>query len=134
MSCINDHALIEFAQQAIPDLIALYRFGSQAKGTARPDSDVDLAIFSRVALSELRRFELAQELATQLHRDVDLVDLRSASTVMRMQVISTGTCLNAPSESAQREFEMYAYSDYSRLNEERREILKRVRASGLIYG
>jgi uncharacterized protein len=131
---MDDHALIEFVQQAIPDLIALYRFGSQAKGTARPDSDVDLAVLSRVAPSELRRFELAQELATQLHRDVDLVDLRSASTVMRMQVISTGECLDTSNDSARREFEIYAYSDYARLNEERREILKRIRMSGLIYG
>jgi uncharacterized protein len=131
---MNDTGLVEYIKKSIPDLIALYRFGSQAKGTARPDSDVDLAVLSRVALSELRRFELAQELSTQLHRDVDLVDLRSASTVMRMQVISTGECLNAPGESARREFEMYAYSDYARLNEERREILKRVRMSGLIYG
>jgi predicted nucleotidyltransferase len=131
---MNDTGLVEYIKKSIPDLIALYRFGSQAKGTARPDSDVDLAVLARVALSELRRFELAQELSTQLHRDVDLVDLRSASTVMRMQVISTGECLNAPGESARREFEMYAYSDYARLNEERREILKRVRMSGLIYG
>lgn len=131
---MNNAGLVEYIKKSIPDLIALYRFGSQAKGTARLASDVDLAILSRVALSELRRFELAQELATQLHRDVDLVDLRSASTVMRMQVISTGECLNAPGESARREFEMYAYSDYARLNEERREILKRVRMSGLIYG
>jgi uncharacterized protein len=131
---VDDTALVEYIKQSVPGLIALYRFGSQAKGTARPGSDVDLAVLSRVALSKLCRFELAQELATQLHRDVDLVDLRSASTVMRMQVISTGECLNAPGESARREFEMYAYSDYARLNEERREILKRVRMSGLIYG
>jgi uncharacterized protein len=73
-------------------------------------------------------------LAVQLHRDVDIVDLRSASTVMRMQVISTGECLASPDEAARREFEMYTYSDYARLNEERREILKRVSASGLVYG
>lgn len=131
---MNDNSLIKFVQQAIPDLIALYRFGSQAKETSRPESDVDLAVLARHPIPALRRFELAQELATQLHRDVDLVDLRSASTVMRMQVISTGDCLAAPDEAARREFEMYTYSDYARLNEERREILKRVRASGLVYG
>lgn len=131
---MNDNALIEFVRQAIPDFIALYRFGSQAKGSTRPDSDVDLAVLARHPIPALRRFELAQELAAQLHRDVDLVDLRNASTVMRMQVISTGECLDAPSESAQREFEMYVYSDYARLNEERREILKRINASGLVYG
>ena len=131
---MNDTGLVEYIKKSIPDLIALYRFGSQAKGTARPDSDVDLAVLLRVALSELRRFELAQELATQLHRDVDLVDLRSASTVMRMQVISTGECLASPDEATRREFEMYTYSDYARLNEERRDILKRISARGLVYG
>ena len=82
----------------------------------------------------LRRFELAQELAVRLHCEVDLVDLRTASTVMRMQVISTGECLDLPNGPARREFEMYVYADYARLNEERREILDRVRASGVIYG
>lgn len=130
---MNDSALIEFVRQAIPDLIALYRFGSQAKGTTRPESDVDLAVLTRYPIPALRRFELAQELAAELHRDVDLVDLRSASTVMRMQVISTGECLDAPNESARREFEMYVYSDYARLNEERREILNDVRARGSVY-
>lgn len=131
---MNDHALIEYIRQSVPDLIALYRFGSQAKDIARPDSDVDLAVLARDPIPGLRRFELAQELAIQLHRDVDLVDLRTASTVMRMQVISTGTCLDAPDQRARREFEMYAYSDYARLNEERREILKRISESGLVYG
>ncbi len=135
MMCdMNDNALIEFVQQAIPDLIALYRFGSQVKGIIRPESDVDLAVLARDPIPALRQFELAQELAAQLHRDVDLVDLRSASTVMRMQVISTGECLSAPNEAARREFEMYVYSDYVRLNGERRDILKRIRTSGLVYG
>jgi predicted nucleotidyltransferase len=131
---MDDASLSEYIRKAVPGLIALYRFGSQAKGTAHPASDIDLALLAQHPIPNLRRFELAQELATQLHRDVDLVDLRSASTVMRMQVISTGTCLDAPDESARREFEMYAYSDYARLNEERRDILKRIAESGLVYG
>ena len=131
---MNDNALIEFVRQAIPDLIALYRFGSQAKRSPRPDSDMDLAVLARNPVPALRCFELAQELAAQLHRDVDLVDLRSASTVMRMQVISTGECLDSPDESARQEFEMYVYSDYARLNEERREILKGITTRGLVYG
>jgi len=131
---MDDHALIEHLRKSVPGLIALYRFGSQAKGTVRPDSDIDLAVLADDTIPNLSRFELAQELAIQLHSDVDLVDLRTASTVMRMQVLSTGICLDAPNEPARREFEMYAYSDYARLNEERREILKRISASGLVYG
>ena len=131
---MDDHALIEHLRKSVPGLIALYRFGSQANGTARRDSDVDLAVLARDTISNLRRFELAQELAVHLHRDVDLVDLRNASTVMRMQVLSTGTCLNTQDESARREFEMYAYSDYARLNEERSEILRGIAKRGLVYG
>ena len=130
---MSDNTLIEFVQQAIPDLIALYRFGSQAKGSTRPESDVDLAILARHPLPALRRFELAQELAAQLHHDVDLVDLRTASTVMRMQVISTGECLFMVSDRLQGEFEDLVYSAYARLNEERREILNDVRARGSVY-
>ena len=131
---MDDHALIEHIRKSAPSLIALYRFGSQAKGTARPDSDIDLAILARDPIPNIRRFEIAQELAAQLHLDVDLVDLRTASTVMRMQVLSTGTCLDAPDEPAHREFEMYAYSDYARLNEERREIVKGITERGVVYG
>lgn len=131
---MDDNALIERIRKSVPSLIALYRFGSQAKGTARPDSDIDLAVLARDPIPNMRRFELAQELATQLHRDVDLVDLRTASTVMRMQVLSTGTCLDAPEEPARREFEMYAYADYARLNEERRELVKGITERGLVYG
>lgn len=131
---VNNDALIEFVRRTIPDFIALYRFGSQRHGSARPDSDVDLAVLAHHPIAALRRFELAQELASKLHRDVDLVDLCTASTVMRMQVISTGECLASPDEAARRAFEMYTYSGYARLNEERREILKRISVSGLVYG
>jgi predicted nucleotidyltransferase len=131
---MTDSSLIAQIRKAIPNLIACYRFGSTERGHTRPDSDVDLAILSDKTLSELDRFELAQDLAIQLHRDVDLIDLRAASTVMRMQVLSTGTCLTSEDERARREFEMYTYSDYARLNEERREILKGIAKRGLIYG
>ncbi len=57
---MNDNALIEFVSQALPDLIAVYRFGSQAKGAPRPDSDVDLAVLARDPIPALHRFELAQ--------------------------------------------------------------------------
>lgn len=131
---MSDTSLTAYIKKTVPSFIALYRFGSSERGAVRPDSDIDLAILSQEALPELRRFELAQDLAIQLHRDVDLVDLRSTSTVMRMQILSTGTCLASQDERARREFEMYVYSDYARLNEERREILKGITNSGLVYG
>jgi predicted nucleotidyltransferase len=125
---------IHHIQASVPGLIALYGFGSQAQGVARPDSDVDIAVLASTPIPELRRFALAQELAVHLHRDVDLVDLRKVSTVMRMQVLSTGVCLRTSDELARQEFEMYVYADYARLNEERREVVKDIAHRGLVYG
>ena len=127
-------SITQFLTEHIPDLIAIYQFGSQAQGTARPDSDIDLAFLSAHPISGEQIFHLAQELAIRLHRDVDLVDLRSASTVMRMQVLTTGQCLATKNLQAKAEFEMYTYADYARLNEERRDLVKGIKERGLVYG
>ena len=126
--------ITDFLIRHIPHLIAIYQFGSQVRGTARPASDLDLAVLAREPISNELRFDLAQELAVQLHRDVDLLDLRIASTVMKMQVLTTGQCLETRDERAKAEFEMYAYADYARLNEERKELLKGITERGFVYG
>lgn len=108
---MNDPSLIVYIQNAIPNLVALYRFASVARSVLRPQSDIDLAILPHETFPEMRRFELAQELTIQLHREVDLVNPRPASTVMRMQVLSSESCLTSEDEQARREFEMYLYSD-----------------------
>lgn len=130
---MDDAQLIAYVRQAVPGLIALYCFGSQANRTAGPQSDVDLAVLVRDPIPTPQRFELAQALAAQLHRNVDLIDLRSTSTVMRMQVISTGKCLFSASDRLREEFEDLVYSTYARLNEERRAILDDIRARGSVY-
>jgi hypothetical protein len=53
---------------------------------------------------------------------------------MRMQVLTKGQCLETRDERAKAEFEMYAYSDYARLNEERRELVKNITERGFVYG
>ena len=62
------------------------------------------------------------------------VDLARASTVMRMQVVSTGSLLEAIDGAAQERFEDLTYSAYARLNEERREILEQIRREGRVHG
>ena len=131
---MNDAEAIHIIREAVPDVIAVYRFGSTVSGQIHPESDVDLAFLASQPLEPVRRFELQEKLATALHRDVDLVDLRAASTVMRMQVISQGTLLFASGAGEADRFADYVYSDYARLNEERKAILEQVRREGTVYG
>jgi predicted nucleotidyltransferase len=125
--------MIQRMKEAVPELVAIYRFGSQAQGAARPESDVDLALLAPRALSPKARLALREELSLLLSRDVDLVDLRQASTVLRMQVVSTAECLFSADDRKREQFETMVYSSYARLNEERREILDDIRARGRVY-
>jgi uncharacterized protein len=120
-------------KEAVQNLLAVYRFGSQAQGTANQESDVDLAFLAHHGMTPQGLFELRQDLAAILQREVDLIDLRMASTVIRMQVLSTGECLFSGDDRARDQFEMLVYSSYARLNEERSGILEDVRARGSVY-
>ena len=125
--------VIQLMREAVPELLAVYRFGSQAQGAARPESDVDLAFLALRAVSPKAGLALREELSLLLSRDVDLIDLRVASTVLRMQVISTGECLFSADDRKREQFETMVYSSYARLNEERREILNDIRSRGRVY-
>ncbi len=107
------------------DLVGVWAFGSAARGEARADSDLDLAFLARRPVSPQDAFEAGQDLALELHRDVDLIDLARAPTVLRAQVVARGRCLYAADGPAAAAFEMYALSDYARLSEERREAVAR---------
>jgi hypothetical protein len=91
-------------------------------------------ILAPAPLGDEERWHLAQTLAVALSRDVDLVDLRRASAVMRVQVIDSGKLLFESDATQRQEFEAIALGDYARLNEERREILEDIRARGSVYG
>jgi len=126
--------IVECLRECLPGLIAVYRFGSSAGGQTHAKSDIDVAFLASAPLDPVARFELQERLAARLRRDVDLVDLQRASTVMRMQVISTGSLLAVFDAVRQEEFEDHAYSAYARLNEERREILEQIRREGRVHG
>jgi predicted nucleotidyltransferase len=127
-------ALVAAILRVVPDAQALYAFGSQARGDANAESDLDLAVLAPQPIPPLVRFALQGELATIAGCDVDLVDLRSANTVMRAQVYRSDLLLHEGDRHARQWFEMLALSDYARLNEERRAILADVHARGKVFG
>jgi uncharacterized protein len=54
----------------------IWLFGSAAKETMNLESDIDLAFSSNDRLDSYQVFMIAQELASKLGRDVDLIDLK----------------------------------------------------------
>jgi len=131
---MTDADIVAFLRQALPGLVAVYRFGSTVDGQTHAASDVDLAVLCNAPLEPFARFDLQERLAVRAGCDVDLVDLRRASTVMRMQVVSSGVLLAAFDLAAREAFEDLTYSAYARLNEERRAILEQVRRDGRVHG
>ena len=125
--------IVETLRRAIPDLQAIYVFGSHARGDAIVGSDLDLAVLCSGKLAPALRWDLAGQSASLAHRDVDLVDLRSASTVLQVNVLEDGRLLyeGAPYERAL--FEAAACADYTRLQEERRPILEQIAKNRRVY-
>jgi len=125
---------VETIRDAVPDVTAIYQFGSTVAHTEHAGSDIDLAYLADAELDNTSRWTLQERIAARLRRDVDLVDVRRASTVMRVQVISNGVVLYESDTTARQRFEMTTYSAYALLNEERRHILRDIRERGTIYG
>lgn len=117
----------------VPGLRAVYLFGSQASGEASAASDVDLAVLAEQPLTARQRWEIGEAIADILRRDVDLVDLRQASTVLRIQVVGHGRRIWGEGPDLE-VFEDFVFSDYARLNEERAGILADIREHGSVHG
>jgi predicted nucleotidyltransferase len=67
------HTLLE----AEPGILLAFVFGSVAAGTARPDSDIDVAVLKNHPLSTTENTELIEKIAELTGRPVDLIDLRT---------------------------------------------------------
>ena len=116
------------------NLVAVYLYGSFAKGCAGPESDIDLAILTRKPVSQRLLWDVAQELVRLSGRDVDLVDLGRVPTVLQMQVILEGKRLLCRDRFACELFETHVFSDYVDLNERRGPILADIRQRGSVHG
>ena len=126
--------IIAEIKKALPEVKGIYLFGSYAKGQQNIESDLDIAILLFPALENIRRWKLSQHLAAILNKDVDLVDLQSASTVMQFQVITQGKRLYDADFAFCEQFEDKVYQLYLTLNDDRKFILDEIRKTGKIYG
>ena len=117
----------------IPELQALYLFGSQVDGTANSKSDVDIAYLSTVTLSSLERWKIAEKLAALLSLNVDLIALTETNTIFRYQILSTAERLYGEGYEVE-SFETLAYSFYLRFQEERKPIVDAIMENRSVFG
>ncbi len=94
---------------AKPEICFAYIFGSVAKGTAGKLSDIDIAIFvdplHKMPMTGYGyKSELSVELKSVLAREVDLVLLNDASTVLKYQVLKNGVLAYCRSDVERRDF------------------------------
>ncbi|QIB26993.1 type VII toxin-antitoxin system MntA family adenylyltransferase antitoxin [Caloranaerobacter azorensis] len=114
-----------------PYLIVI--FGSAAKKRLRKDSDVDIAFLSDKYFDDYEIFMISQELADVLNRDVDLIDLNKATTVLKAQIIGNGKIIYSKNDRKVSEYRIRALKEYCLLNEERQVILQKIKERGYIY-
>jgi len=116
------------------DLLAVYIFGSSITERETPTSDIDIAIMCQSKIPKLTLWDLTQEIAIARKKDVDLLDLKSASTVMQMQVVTHGRRVFCADEWVSETFEDFVFSSYVLLNEARQGILEDIKSRGSVYG
>lgn len=130
---VNLAPALEILRRETPGLVAVYLFGSVASDAERSDSDVDLAVYASAPIDPLRLLDLQEALARVLSRDVDLVDLAAASTILQIQVIGEGRLVDAPQPRETALFEVRVMRDYQDLKARRVEIEADVVRRGRVY-
>lgn len=120
--------------RAFPDAWAIYVYGSFARGEETDNSDVDLAVLLPPEGSIADLLGVISQVAADIHREVDIVDLRRVSDVLRREVLSDDRTLYVSRPDQVLEWEGSAISRYQRYREEVRELLQDFASTGIGYG
>lgn len=131
---IDKNLLVHIVKHRLPDVIAVYLFGSASSNSMKSMSDIDIAVLLNQQLDTEIAYELKTDLASTFKRDIDLVDMVRADSVTAAQVILTGELLFVGDAKACGIFETSALAKFLQLNEERRGILEDIEKRGSVYG
>jgi predicted nucleotidyltransferase len=130
----SDPGIVTLLRHKLPNVQAIYRYGSAGSAYERPDSDIDLAVLADTVLDHAALQRAGAELVRLTGRDIDLNDMRRLPVTLRVQIVANGTRLFAIDRAAAEEYDSRVLSDYAHLNEARKGILADVRTRGSIYG
>jgi uncharacterized protein len=125
-------------RQKLSNVLAIYVFGSRVTENTSKDSDLDLAVLVAGYADVVGLWNLSSEIASMTNCDVDLLDMRAASTVMQYQILSKGIRVwQSDRPSVALEIGLYEcamLSEMTALNEARAGLISDIKKSGRIYG
>ena len=119
---------------AFPNVWALYVYGSFARGDESSTSDIDLALLLPAEERIDDPLSVISAVSARIHREVDLVDMRKVSDVLRREVLAEGRTLYVSHPGMVLEWEGTAISRYQRYREEVRDLLENFQSTGVGYG
>ena len=138
MSDIDRQHLLDTARNALlaafPNAWSIYVYGSFARGDRSPQSDIDLALLLPPDGKIDDLLSIISNVSTRVHREVDLVDLRKVSDVLRHEILAEGRILHVSQPDRVLEWEGTAISRYQRYREEVSDLLKDLQSTGIGYG
>lgn len=120
---MNSSIIVESLKEFSPEVI--YIFGSVAKDEERRGSDIDIAFYSNSEHTALKIYNVAQELAIKLNRDVDLVDMRRVGSVLQKEIVEHGKVIFEKSANFRSEMELKIIKNYVKFCEERKSLIEK---------
>ena len=134
MSTLLQNKIKDFFQSK-PGIVALYLFGSEAKGKATSTSDVDVAaLYEFKSMPDpLEAIEIRSELESKLHREVDLIIFNKANPILKHQIFKKGTRLLVNNRRFLNDFFTKSLMEYDDIQRIRAKIVPSL-LKGRIYG
>lgn len=121
---------IDHCLKSYREINAAIIHGSRVHGQARPDSDLDLSVlsFNRGTLTLETEKKLYVDLDAFLPYELHLSHLSHDSLPFTARVLQLGELIHLKDKYHFETFQMYAFSYYAKLNEDREEILNAYRS------
>ena len=97
------------------DIIAAILFGSESRGTATQESDIDIALLYEKdnIPNGIDLLQFRQQLSDKMEQDVDIVLLNKASPIISMQALKNGKPLLIRNQKVYDAFEIQLVTDYA---------------------